>query len=131
MLRIFRVAPLALLLIGAACARDPGDPSTGGLVGLRVPSEAPDIIGTVTQASPAGDNVVVRIEQDPTRSAGYPVASVTVSPRSRLLRRTGDGVAAARPADLAAGTRVRAWFTGPVRESWPVQADAGTVVIEP
>jgi hypothetical protein len=131
MLRIFRLAPVALLLLGAACTRDPGDPSTGGPNGLRVPSQAPDIIGTVTQATPAGDNVVVRIEQDPTRSAGYPVADVTVSPRTRVLRRSGGGVVAARPAELTAGTPVRAWFTGPVRESWPVQADAETVLIEP
>ncbi|HST60661.1 MAG TPA: DUF3221 domain-containing protein [Longimicrobium sp.] len=33
-------------------------------------------------------------------------------------------------ADLAVGARVQAWFTGAVRESYPVQADAGTILVE-
>lgn len=131
MLRLFRIAPAALLLAGAACARDPGDPSTGAPAGPVVPSDAPDIIGAVARASAAGSGVTVLIEQDSTRSAGYPVASVTVSGQARVLRRSGDRVVAARASDLSVGTRVRAWFTGPVRKSWPVQADAGTVLIEP
>ena len=128
--RAHRIA-LALLLAAAACARDPGTP--GGApdapAGLQVPAATPDIIGTIERADDTGNGRVVLIEQDSTRSAGYPAATVTVTPRTRVLRQTAGGIVAARPAELTVGTRVRAWFTGPIRESYPVQVDAGTVLI--
>jgi len=128
MLRSARSTLAALLLAAAACASDPGDPGTAP-ADLRLPGETPSIIGTVTQASDAGDRRVVLIEQVPERSAGYPIANVYVGGQTRVLRQAAGGTVRARPADLVVGTRVRAWFTGPVRESYPVQADAGTVLI--
>lgn len=132
MSRTHRIA-LALLLAAAAaaCAKDPG-PSGGTPdvpAGAQAPAATPDIIGTIKRADGSGGVRTVLIEQDSTRSAGYPVATVYVTETTRVLRQTDGGIVAARPAELVVGTRVRAWFTGTVRESYPVQADAATVLI--
>jgi len=131
MSRTHRIALALLLAAAAACTRDPGTP--GGAPDLpavaQIPGATPDIIGTVKRVDDAGSAREVLIEQDSTRSAGYPVARVFVTGRTRVLRQTTGGVVAARPAELTVGTRVRAWFTGPVRESYPVQVDAATVLI--
>lgn len=128
--RTHRISLALLLAAAAACARYPGGAgSAPDVAGLQVPAAAPHIIGTVKTANDTGNGRVVLIEQDPTRSAGYPAATVTITPRTRVLRQTAGGVVAARPAELTVGTRVRAWFTGPIRESYPVQVDAGSVVI--
>jgi hypothetical protein len=131
MSRTHRIALALLFAAASACARDPGTP--GGApdapAGAQLPAATPDIIGTIRRADGSGNVRVVLIEQDSTRSAGYPVATVHVTAATRVLRQTGGGAVPARPADLAVGTRVRAWFTGPVRESYPVQADAATVLI--
>ncbi len=73
----------------------------------------------------------VRIEQDSTRSAGYPVAQVTVGTGARVVRRTAGDLSPAGAEDLRLGTRVQAWFTGPVLRSYPAQATARLVVIVP
>ncbi len=131
MSRTHRIALALLLAASTACAKDPGAP--GGTpdlpVGAQLPAATPDIIGTIKRATDSGSIRVVLIEQDSTRSAGYPVATVYVTGETRVLRQTPDGIVAARPAELVVGTRVRAWFTGTVRESYPVQADAATVLI--
>jgi hypothetical protein len=111
-----------LLVLAAACARPGAGP---------VPEEAADIIGTVTDRREVQGGVSVRIQQDSTRSAGYPVAQVTVGSGARVLRRTAGGLSAAGAEDLRVGTRVQAWFTGPVLRSYPAQATARLVVIEP
>jgi hypothetical protein len=110
------------LVLAAACAGTSAGP---------VPEAAPDIIGTVTDRREAPGGVSVRIEQDSTRSAGYPVAQVTVGSGARVVRRTAGGMAPAAAQELRVGTRVQAWFTGPVLRSYPAQATARLVVIEP
>jgi len=110
------------LVLAAACAR----PGAGPL-----PEQAPDIIGAVTDRRGVQGGVSVRIEQDSMRSAGYPVAQVTVGSGARVLRRTAGGLAPAAAEELRVGTRVQAWFTGPVMRSYPAQATARLVVIVP
>jgi len=62
--------------------------------------------------------------------AGYDAAQVAVTGDTEVLARAADGsVSAAEAEDIAVGTVVEAWFEGPVAESYPVQATAGTVVI--
>ena len=129
-----RTAALALagLLLTAACATDPADSqgdAAASSAALAVPQEAADIIGTVETVSDAGAGRVALIRQIPERSAGYPAATITIGEQTVVLRRSGERMSRARAADLAAGTRVHAWFTGPVRESLPVQADARLVLI--
>ena len=110
------------LVLAAACARTGAGP---------VPEAAPDIIGTVTDRREVPGGVSVRIQQDSMRSAGYPVAQVTVGSGARVLRRTAGGMAPAAAQELRVGTRVAVWFTGPVLRSYPAQATARLVVIEP
>jgi hypothetical protein len=126
-----RWSALALVLFAAGCSGGPGSgPIIDDPADLRLPVEAPDIIGTVTRASESGGTRVLLVEQVPERSAGYPIASVYVRADSRVLRQQDGRTARARRDELGVGTPVRVWFSGPVRESYPVQADAGVVLIE-
>lgn len=109
-----RRALALLLLLGACRGREPR-PS--------LPVGAPYLKGVVTSA--AGS--VIEVESDPGSSAGSPKASLTVGPGTVILWRSGEP---ALRADLRLGSVVSAWVGGPVRESYPVQAAADTVVIE-
>ena len=113
---------LLALVLAAACARPGAEP---------LPEQVPDIIGTITERREVQRGVSVLIQQDSTRSAGYPVARVTVGSGARVLRRTAGGLAPAAAEELRVGTRVQAWFTGPVMRSYPAQATARLVVIVP
>lgn len=125
------LAALAAAITLAACGGGPGEPQQPRVLNATVPAEAASIIGEVTQVEGSGDGMRVLVEQVPTRSAGYPIAWVFVHPRTRILVRTGGGAATVGSrADLVDGARVQAWFTGAVRESYPVQADAGTLLVE-
>jgi hypothetical protein len=70
------------------------------------------------------------VEQIPTRSAGYPIAWIAVPRGTDVVQRAGGSVSRGSSQELAVGLRVQVWFTGPVAESYPVQATAGTVLIE-
>ncbi len=113
----------AALMLASACAA-PGGASE------PVPGDGPDIIGTVTARREVGGAWLVRVQQDSTRSAGYPRADLTVGHATRVLRRNGDQVFVAAGRDLHPGTRVRAWFAGPVTEALTVQVHARVVLIE-
>lgn len=53
-------------------------------------------------------------------------------PRTALLfRRTATGLERVGFADLRAGQKVDAWFTGPVAESYPTQAIGRALVVMP
>lgn len=131
MKRLALAAVLALFASAAACTGGgPGEPDAPGALNAGVPGEAASIIGEVKQV---GGNESVRsllVEQVATRSAGYPIAWVYVGPASRILVRSGGRTSRGTTADLVVGARVQAWFTGAVRESYPVQADAATLLVE-
>lgn len=129
MRRLIRAAAALLLGLAAACGA-PGDPEGGGSLDLGVPRDGADIVGEVTQAQASGQATRLLVEQVPTRSAGYPIAWVFVTPGTRILVRSGGRTTRGTAADLGVGASIHAWFTGPVRESYPVQADAGTLLVE-
>jgi hypothetical protein len=106
--------PAALLLL-AACAKPAPRAS--------LPISLPYLKGVVTSAAGA----VIQVEADPGSDAGSPKASLTIEPKTVILWRTGEP---ALRADLRLGSVVSAWVGGPVRESYPVQATADTLVIE-
>lgn len=62
-------------------------------------------------------------------SNGLDRASVHIPPGARVLVTEGGQTRAGRHEDVQTGSRVRVWFTGPVAESYPVQATAGTVLV--
>lgn len=128
MRKVFAIAALAACLTMQGCSGTPGGPDALGLDVL--PDGSASIIGDITQADQGGNGIRILVEQIPTRSAGYPVAWVSVNRRTRVVERSADGLTRSSPGALTVGTRVQVWFNGPVMESYPVQANAGTVVIE-
>jgi hypothetical protein len=54
---------------------------------------------------------------------------VTVKKDTAIFRQDGSDLRKAAFSDLAAKQWVKIWFTGPVLESWPMQATAQQVVI--
>jgi hypothetical protein len=114
----------ALLILLTACAGPPEMP----------PTSQPSISGVITRAErvSAGNDVIARIvvEENPAESAGSAKASVRITPRTRIIAREGAS-SRSNPLDaLIEGARVSVWFTGPVAESYPVQATADVVVLE-
>lgn len=77
------------------------------------------------EASQGGSLMLVATSVQP---AGADRAAVRVHAGTRLHFASGQ---AATPGDLQVGRNVRAWFDGPVMESYPVQASAGAIVIDP
>lgn len=119
---------LAATLIGCAPAtQEQPDSNTGpeGSVAATVPNTSPSITGTVTAIGRGG---TLRIEANPREESGSAKAQVRVRDGVAILERSG---ITRRFEDIRQGQIVSAWFTGPVAESYPVQATASVIVIEP
>lgn len=86
--------------------------------------EAPSIRGVLTGRL-GGDRILV--EEDPDEIRAYAKAWVDLERATRVFR--ADGTRASTD-DLTSGLLVSVWFTGPVRESYPVQAVGDVVLIE-
>jgi ABC-type glycerol-3-phosphate transport system substrate-binding protein len=129
MKRMTAVLALVACLGAAGCSGAPGEPDRPGL-SASVPEESPSIIGDIKQVEQGSGGTRILVEQIPTRSAGEPIAWITLTGRTRVLARADGQTTTASAGELAVGTRVQVWFTGPVAESFPVQATAGTVLIE-
>ena len=71
----------------------------------------------------------LRIEGEQVSSSGYDKAVVAVAKSTRIWEKQGSGYVKASWDDLLWAATVTARFTGPVRESYPVQADAAEIVI--
>jgi hypothetical protein len=114
-------ALLALALIAAACGDD----------GSETVTEDPDIRGTIMDISPGGDDASgsVRIQGIIEADTEYDAAVVRVEDDTDIFRVQNGEPAEAAFADLEVGLAVEAWFTGPVAESYPVQAKAARIVI--
>lgn len=91
----------------------------------RVPSEPAAITGIVSDVIKTGDGATMLV----TGTGQVDKASVSIDARTTLLRETGMGTSTLLLADVSGGSRVRVWFDGPVAESYPVQAHAGTVLL--
>lgn len=83
---------------------------------------APSIRGTITLV----DGGTIRVEEVPAEESGSAKATVRVDSDTPIRNRDGSPAAIS---DLAVGEVVAVWFTGPVAESYPVQARAGGVEI--
>lgn len=129
MKRVTAMIAVAACLAAPACTRGPGEPDSPGL-SASVPTGAASIIGDITQVERGEDRLRILVEQIPTRSAGHPIAWIAVDRRTTVVQRASGSLSRGSSAELAVGMRVQAWFTGPVAESYPVQATAGTLLIE-
>lgn len=98
--------------------------------GPWVPSDPPAITGRIVLATPSdtggvGGGILV----EGTGTVGDK-AALDVTDATTILTQAKDGsVSSATFADLTVGRRVSVWITGPVRESYPVQAEASTILI--
>ena len=123
--RIRGIIPLAAavgIAIGLSTAPGCGHTPT------RVPTTPPDIAGHITAVDPAGERIgTIRVEAAPQDSTGSAKAVVRVGQVTTVI---GPGGRVGTFASLEVGQSVRVWFSGPVRESYPLQAAAATVVVD-
>lgn len=119
MKKIHAMLALAACLAGSACAATPGEPD-----------DSPSVSGTIQQIQQELTPPRFLVEQATDRSAGEPVAWVEVVERTKVYERREGRLVRVSAEVLRMGDRVSVWFDGPVRESWPVQAIAGTIILE-
>ena len=109
---------------GGATAAQPASPSPSA-----PPSSPADITGPVSDLTVGtGDDAppVFLVVADPGQVGSVDRASVRMTADTVVW--TAEGVRG-NATDLAAGQRVAVWFSGPVAESYPVQATAGALQI--
>ncbi len=119
---VLALLAVAAMALGAACTSD-GDAAPG--------TNDPDIRGVITSISRGSGDIIgsVRIEGAIEPDTGYDKAVVRVESDTRILRQVGNATQELTFDDLRVGQTVEAWFTGPVAESYPVQAKASQIVI--
>ena len=119
---------LSLVAVGA-CGGNGGDPGGGK---TPPPAGAADITGRLSQLSAAADGTVsFLVVADPTVSSEYDRAMVRTTADTVVWASAGEGRRSLVAGDLHAGLRAAVRFTGPVAESYPVQAVAADVGVLP
>jgi len=121
------VALVALSLVAVgACRGNAGDP--GG--GAPQPAGAADITGRLSQLSAVADGTVsFLVVADPGVSGAYDRAMVRTTAHTVVWAPQVAGGRGLVAGDLHDGCRVAVRFTGPVAESYPVQAVAADVEV--
>lgn len=87
---------------------------------------AVNIRGKVTELSETKDGIVMLVEADATWDGEYDIATVRADANTRVEDMGGNALL---PRDVALGDAVEVVFSGPVAESYPVQAYAGSIRI--
>jgi hypothetical protein len=87
------------------------------------PAGIPFIEGTVASFDGSGQSIHVK------EQAGSNEAVLRITEQTQLLKEFGGGYEPAAVEELREGQTVAAWVTGPVAESYPVQAAADAVLI--
>lgn len=107
-----------------------------GAIGNKGGDGNVDIRGTIAKVAPAdaegkkrGLVAVLLIEGPKTKDTQHDKASVKVTDKTVLKKKVGKQLLDATPDELIRGVTVEAVFTGPVLESYPVQATASKIVI--
>ncbi len=129
---------LCLLLLLVGCGLPSGTDGTDG-TGASPANDATghgiDIMnaairGNITDIRQANGTIdTVRIEGALEDDTQYDRAVVTITEQTRILKQEGQERVPATAEELKVGQRVEADFTGPVLESYPVQATASEIVI--
>ena len=122
------VALVALSLVAVgACGGNGGDPGGGQ---TPPPTGAADITGRLSQLSIAADGAAsFLVVADPHVSGVYDRAVVRTTAATVVWSPAGEGRRRLVAGDLRDGLRVAVRFTGPVAESYPVQAVAANVEV--
>ena len=113
---------LGLILAGSVCGPAFAE-------GVKV-----DIRGNISSVQNANPNNLgvfgtVLIEGKIEKDTGFDKASVRITRSTKLLERKDGREVAIKFEDLKVGQRVEAAFDGPVAESYPVQTNAGRLVV--
>jgi hypothetical protein len=122
------LAVLASCIVVVAVGCGGADAGTASPSPTGPPAVPADITGTIHDLSANADpGLPTLLVVDDGAMPGAPDrAWVTVTPDTVVwMLKGGRGSGA----DLGAGQMVSVWFDGPVRESYPIQADAGAVRI--
>jgi hypothetical protein len=121
-------AALALVAMGG-CGGGGGDDGASGRT--SPPAGAADITGIVSQISAGAgpDQGSFLIVADPAVASVVDRAMVRVTTDTVIWAPEGEGRHSLAFGDLSAGDRVAVRFTGPVAESYPVQATAADVEV--
>ncbi len=102
---------------------------SGGCAKLGPPSGEPSIRGPITHITPGSDGLgTILVEESSPQGLDHDKASLRVGEHTKLLKRGDAGYVEITFDDMTTGMLVEAWITGPVAESYPVQAAAGAVV---
>jgi hypothetical protein len=118
---IFGIAPLWL----TACSSSV----------VESPAETAHTRGTITEVPTRLPAAAFLIEEKTTGIPAEPATAgdkyyVFVTSATQVQRRTGTGsTRSASLYELAAGMQAEVWFTGPIRESYPMQATASRILI--
>ena len=98
----------------------------------------PDIHGPADKVTAANDATKkngilgsMLIETPKDAKFAYDKAFVRVNNKTKIQKMNGKLVEDAKFEEIRNGVKVSVWFTGPVAESYPVQATAGRILILP
>lgn len=119
----------ALLLIGLMTLLLGCGPFGAGGGGVDIRGNITSIHRADAQSQEEGTIGTVLIEGAIEEDTGFDKASVTITEETRIFEQEGQGRRAVTFEALQVGQRVEARFTGPVMESYPVQATAKEIVI--
>lgn len=111
---------LVLVLLTGACVTPPSRPPGGP------PDEPPYIEGALTTINRGASGALLLVEEP---GEGGNKAAVTISFDTPIIQEFGGGYEPSGYEQLAPGSTVAVWITGPVRESFPVQVTAAGIVI--
>jgi len=107
-----------------------------GLVPAAAQDTKADIRGMVTNMSAANEEAKkkgilgsVLVEGAKEKDTSYDKASICVTDKTKIEKLVGKERKPAKFEDLKKGAKVQALFTGPVAESYPVQAAAKEILI--
>jgi beta-N-acetylhexosaminidase len=116
-------AVLVVAGVGRVAAEDPG-------------KDKVDVRGTVSRVAASDDEAKkagrlgsILVEGVKDATTAYDKASVKVTDKTKIEKLVGKERKAAKFEDLKKGSKVQALFTGPVAESYPVQATAKEILI--
>lgn len=108
------LAVLAVIVAGALWTAKPA-----------LPKAEPTSKGTIT----AYEGGRILVEEFPAAQTGNK-CWFAITSKTSVLRQENGKISLAGTGDLAVGRQVSAWATGPIRESYPCQADGDVVLIE-
>jgi len=101
-----------------------------GCAAPKPPDTEPSIRGVITNVTPRADGFwVILIEETSPEGFEFDKASLAITKDTTILKPVGDGYQVVTLEEPIEGLFVDAWVTGPVRESYPIQADADVVVL--